>query len=190
MNTQTITIPAQGAISLSIQGRVFACISTTGDYAVRFDAGSKVSCTGGRVYGSPTGKKYSRITFYNDSANAIDTTFYAGFEAYSANFPVVSSTVVTTGKDASTYTKSHNSTSLAAGGTWTFNGVDNGKQRRQIVVANNDSSAVLQILDNANNIGGYVQPLTSWTIATNGVVKVKNPTANPVNAAVLETFYS
>jgi hypothetical protein len=138
---------------------------------------------------------WQRLTFLNDSASAITLTFYSGFEAFTAEQTVNVDTFTpsVSAQDPSTYTKA---TTVAVGATTTFNGLDTTKQRKQIIITNpgataaTANSADLTVTDNAGTAAANVPPGQSFTLVTNGVLKVTNPAGNAAVAKVLETFYS
>jgi hypothetical protein len=194
LNEQTITIPAKsgnqpGKTVQNVNGRVFVCISTTGEFKVQPSGAGKLTMSAGRKYGTPTGKRFSSLTFFNYTALTITATYYAGDIDYDSASTNVTASVSNIVKDAPTYTKAHNDISLSAGETWTFTGLDGTKQRKQISVANGDAALVLYIQDGDALTGQFVQPGQPWSQVTNGIIKVKNPNGSTMAVAVLETFY-
>jgi hypothetical protein len=197
MNGQyTVTIPAAaGGIDGVVvwpahQASVFHVVTSTAPFGFRPDNGHQLTVSDGKGMGYPGGPKWTKVTLYNSTANPITATFWLGSDAFSDNAVTSTNITVTSVQDGSTYTKATDAPALAAAAVLTFNGLDGIKIRKQIVVANNDPATALQILDNGNTRGGLVQPKTSWTLATNGVVKVKNPSGGAMDVCVVETFYS
>jgi hypothetical protein len=187
----TVTIPANKKTVLAIPGRVFFCIEASNEFKLRADNREKVSMNTGKTYGSETARAFSRLIFYNTTANDINVTFYAGFEDYqSGDVTSVGSVTVAAMKDAATYSKSFDYNAIGHGQTFSFNGLDGTKQRKQIVICNNDSTGALEILDNSNLLGAYVQPKTAFTLVTNAMIRVRNLSGAEINFAVLEIFYS
>jgi hypothetical protein len=194
--SNSITIPAAvngvpGVADFSGRGKVFACLTTTADFQISLDGGTLENVSGGTVLGDPTSRSFHRITFYNASANAIDVTFTVSNNTVNpAIVNSIGNVTVAAVKDASTYTKAFAAGKIVAGATNTFNGLDAGKQRRQIVIQNLDAAAALSIQDNNANEGFSLKAGQAVTLATNGVIKIHNATGGDINCDVMETFYS
>lgn len=80
--------------------------------------------------------------------------------------------------------------SLLAGATQVVASGYLGKNRKQIVFANDDLNQVLTVFDSTNNIMGSVQPSTSWTIESTDTMALHNPGANPVTCHIGEVYYN
>jgi hypothetical protein len=190
----TITVPARKKAVASVSGRVFYCISASAAFKVQADSRDKVTSGTGETYGSPEGRAFKRLTFYNSTANDIAVRFYAGFEDYKTNTVTNISLLNVTA--ASTYTRAHTSNTLTAGDTVEFSGLFGSDVRKQIAISNNDATAVLEVLDgdvtggHASDVGQYIQPKTTWGLETNGIIRLHNPSGSAINYAVLETFYT
>jgi len=191
----TLTIPAAiggtpGAFNYPVPGTVFRCIVAGGDFRVQPDNQVSMTMNSGRGFGAEGAEQFNRLTFFNDSAVAIQITFYAGFQSFQSDQTVASVNASVSSKDPSTYTKGTGILALDAGASDTYNGLDGAKTRKQIIVTNRDAAADLELQDNGANIGCNVKAGEKVTLVTNGVIKVKNTTGAPINYSVLETFYS
>lgn len=207
--TKTITIPAAangvaGVVVDAGTNYFFHCISATAAFRAQPDNQASSAVDAGIGFGSPpvveqyrnftgthtrTSGGWTSLVFYNDSATPIVATYYVGDTQYVGQTQsVVTSTVTTSGKDASSYTKA---TSCPANATTTFNGLDGALVRKQFAVWNNEASggANIGIADNGGTVGFYVGPQSGFTMPSNGVFKVVVP-AGAQAAKVLETFYS
>ena len=125
-SSQTITIPAAvngqaGVAEYSGTGKVFACLTTTADFQVRFDHGGSEDASGGTVLGDSTGKSFRTIIFYNAGANAIDVSFTVSNNAVNpAIVNSIGNITVAAVKDASTYTVAFPAGKVSAGQTLTL----------------------------------------------------------------------
>jgi hypothetical protein len=189
-----ITIPATGYLSWQITGRVFKCFSTTADFSVYVDNGEPQTISAGRGFGDSSSAAFERLTFRNTSGSAIAATVAISDGPITDPQATLTATVSSvSAKDPSTYTKA---TTVAVNATTTFNGLDGTKQRKQIIVTNPGSTSAsantmdVLITDNAGTAAGNVPPGQSFTLVTNGTLKVNNPAGNAAVAKVLETFYT
>ena len=194
--SQSITIPAAvngvaGVAEFNGHAKVFACLTATADFQIRLDDSGLENVTGGTVLGDPSSRGFRTITFYNTTANDIAVTFTVSNNTINpAIVNSIGSITVAAVKDAPTYTKAFQAGKINAGATVTFNGLDNGKQRRQIVIQNLDAAAALSIQDNNAREGLSLLAGQIITLATNGGIKIQNATGGDINCDVLETFYS
>lgn len=193
---QDISIPAAvggvpGVAEFVGSAKVFACLTLTAQCQASFDGKPLTTINAGTILGDPTSRPFRHIVFYNNTANAIDITFTVSNNAINpAVVNSIGAIIVSKVTDASTYTKAFAAGKVAAGATVTFNGLDGGKQRKQIVIQNNDLAASLSIQDNTGNEGFSLKAGQAVTLATNGVIKIQNQTVGDINCDVLETFYS
>lgn len=195
--SRSITIPAAvngvaGVTQYDGQGKVFACISCTADFNASFDDADQEDVSIGTVLGDPTRKLFRKITFYNSTASDIAVSFTVSSNALNpAILNSVGSITIAASKDAPTYTKSFALGYIGPNGSHLFNGLDNGKQRKQIVIQNLDPNMTLSIQDNSSNEGFSLKAGQVITLMTSGAIKVvNNYPSNNINCNVLETFYS
>jgi hypothetical protein len=170
---------------VSVTGSVFSCLTSTGQFYLSFDGGPFIPFQGGlQVDNRP--KLFTSIVLQNKTGQPLGLTFYCGTCA--VTYSPVTIQVVTT--NAATYVKG----SVVAGpGQVTFSGQDNlagvAKTRRQIIVANQATAALVVVMDaTGTNAIGVVLPQTTWTLETSGPVTVLNQTATA--AIIGETFYA
>ena len=193
--SKTITIPAAvngvaGVAEYNGRGKVFACLTTTADFQIQIGDDDLEDVSNGTVLGDPTRKPFGRIIFYNATANDIVATISVSNNTINpAVLNSVGNISVAAVKDAPTYVVC-SSNALVANNSVTFNGLNNGRQRRQIVLQNKDNSTAIAVRDNSNNEGFALQPGAAVTLMTNGIVKLYNPGPGAVTYDVLETFYS
>lgn len=194
----SITVPANGALVQAITGRELRIKDSDGPLSVQWMGRDKTPVKRGSYVSSPT--PFTRLTFFNDSASAIDLSYYAGDS-------VPQDTLDTESTPASSKIRSHGGTGNAAfvdvNGLLSLNdgqsipvlGVDSlGRRRRHIVVTNLSDSLNLTIKKD-QTAGSYriatVFPLTAWILETDADLAVWNSSgSSPISCQVLETFYT
>lgn len=190
--TRTVTVPANGKIVEFADGRFFNCISASAAGVVVYSGPvfGEVPIATGRRFGHEQAVAWRSLTFRNTTGADIDVHYYSGLQPYQSeqNVAEITTPVVTTVKDAATYTKDG---SAPANATTTFNGLDAGKTRKQIIVANDEPIAGGQTIRVKSNAGTGIPlgPQEKFTLITSGTVRVTVP-AGAQPAQVLETFYS
>jgi len=185
---RTITIPANGTYPLRVTGSILVIISATAPFDVDTDRDGRRSMATDRKMGSPGGRQFHRLIFYDTSGADNSITFYVGDQDYTPN--TVVNTGITSIRNAPTYTKGQAIATLASLGVATFSGLDGVKVRKQIIVTNLDAANSLRVLDANNNCIGVVFAASAWTVETSGQVKVYNPNGAGVDYNVGQIFYS
>jgi len=176
-NYETITIPAavgakSGTSISSSSGRVFACVQATAEFVVVPDSQSPVNMSTGRQFGNPNGQRFRRILFYNASAIPIEVTFYVGDEAFQPE-TALSASVSNTTKDAPTYLVP-TYLDLPTGQWLDIVGVNNGKQRKLIVIFNPTANLTLKVQSPAGVTCGLIPPNTALALPTNATLRIRN----------------
>lgn len=78
----TIELPANGQRTIRAAGSVFFVIDCTGAFKVEADRQGKLNMAKGRRFGSPSGRKYSKLTFIDTSGTANTIIAYHGSEEF------------------------------------------------------------------------------------------------------------
>ncbi len=180
-----VTLAANEVRQMSVSGQFFFCVAASVPFGMSIDGGGQIAVQAGLAF--PTDTEFSRLVLQDTSGSGCVLSFYAASLAVQF-FPPTTNTFT---KDAPTYTKGTALGAMAGGASTTFNGLDGGKVRKQIVVTNNDAALVVAVTDNAGVRLGTVYPQRPWTLATSGIVKVTNQNGGALTGTVDvgETFY-
>jgi hypothetical protein len=183
--SQTVVLAPYEVRPLAVSGMVFSCALATAQFLISFDGQGYIPMQQGWTMDNRP-NIFRSINLQNPTAVQITVTFYAGASAMFYSPPTTLALVT----NAPTYLKGSGIVAIGAGASQTFNGVDAGKNRKQIIVTNLDAVNALYILDAANNIVLPVFAAESKTVELSGLCKVNNPNPAPVNAVVGEVFYA
>jgi len=190
LSFKSITVPANGTLPVNVTGSYFNCKEGDAAFKMQVEDGEQFDFEAGLSFSWPPGT-FTKLTFFNETVNPITIDFYVGNVAvHDARLnTTIDRLIIVSQKDFPTYLVG-NSLALNAGDSQTFNGIDNGHQRRQIVVTNLNPAVNLTILDQFGNGVGTVFPLQAWQMPTNAPITVINQTGQPITCLVGETFYT
>jgi hypothetical protein len=77
---------------------------------------------------------------------------------------------------------------IPANGTQNIVGVNQGNQRKQIIVKNLDLNNAVGV-GKAGIVGDAIEPRDDWTLETSDTVQIINQSNAPISVAVLEVYY-
>ena len=185
LDYKSITLEANEVRPVAIGGKVFSCLTSTGQFFVSFDGGPFIPLQGGvQIDNRP--EQFTSMLFKNLTSGPITLTFYCGSSPVNY-YPV---TVNTTSTNAPTYAKGGDILNLNGGATIAFNGVDNGHNRKQIIVTNLDAAAALYLRDTSHKTLLPVLAGESKTVELSGACELYNPNGGAVSYCVGEIFYA
>jgi hypothetical protein len=147
------------------------------------DGGAFFPVESGFVIPCGVASGFTKLTFQNNSANAITIVVYAGISG-------VNYLNSGAAKDQSSYAYGNFSGALAAAAVQQVPGNHNGNQRKQIVVTNWDNNNTLSILDANGNVLGLVAPLSVWTLPTDAYLQVKATNGAIGQCVIGEIYYT
>lgn len=179
-----------GFISMEVAGKVFTCFTATGNYSVRPDSDQEIPMAAGQRFGTADGKEFSRLGFYNYTAQAIQIEAAASDDVIIPQQAVAAQINTTvTGKNAPTYPIS-TQVLLPAGGIQVFNGLNLANVRKSFSVFNDHAADPILIrgLNGAN--GHKVLAQQGYPVETGSSLTLYNPGANAITCYVMEVFYS
>jgi hypothetical protein len=183
--SKSVTLAPYQVLPMAVSGLVFSCAQASAQFQVSFDGQGFIPMQQGWTYG-PSPTPFTSLIFANNTGVQITVSFYAG--ASPLNYSPPTTLALVTG--APTYSKGGGIVAIGAGATVAFNGVDNGKTRKQFLLTNMDAAAALYIQDANANVVLPVFAGESKTVELSGMCKVNKPNGAPVNAVVGEIFYA
>lgn len=182
---RTVVLKPGETRSIAQAGAVFFCKSATAVFGLSIDGNQEIDFDAGwQLAIAPSNWKSLFLHNYSATDNCT-ITYYLG----SSTVAYASQTLTFFSKLAPT-TPLGNVITIAAGQTLTFNGVNGTQVRKQIIFANCDPGAGLDVLDGNGTQMGYVFASTSWTVECSGTIKLKNNNAGAVAIRVGEIFYT
>lgn len=188
IQAQRFTIPAGKTVEKNVFGRTFACTDATAPFEVSFNSGEFFPVKKGVEWALIGEDRYNKIAFRGGAADV-------EVECYFGNFFWHENVVVPVIKAAKTKAIPGLS-EIPASSSVVFETPPAGLSwRKSILVTNNDPSVDLEI-----DVQDPADPLTwipaaivfakqAWLLETSAGVRVRNPSAGPVNYRVLELFY-
>ena len=181
---QKFSIPAGGTNSMGAYGQTFYVLGANAPIEIKTDVTPSKPYRKGTGEEFPAELRFKRLEIKNPNAYAVTVEIWVGFGKYIDSRIEVqeNNTVITSALPAGT---------IAALTTLTLSGSPTGNQiqRKNLIVSNVDTAAVLQILDENDDICAVVFPETSITLPISGVVKVRNNTGVIIACYVSEIWY-
>ena len=193
LSFKTINVPAWTTMPLGITGATFVVKTASFPFTMNFDGGEDMPMDAGWSLTMPAGQQFGAIIVKNLTASPLTFSFYVG---------TIGATYSTPNgiKDASTFLIGSGLVQVQVGAAVLYNGFQgwNGvygstnNPRRQFVISNLDAANTIIVTDQYGNAAGIVPPMTSWTLAGNGVIGLSaSGAANAyVNCVIAQTFYS
>lgn len=190
LNYVSITLAAGASYAIHQPGRVFACDSSTADFALRFDNQAEITASSKRVFGSSTSPAFSRVTLRNTSGSSNTIVFAISFQDIKIEqqiASIIATITVAASRNAATTNSGSGITALADAATATFTNTN----RKQIIIRNRSSSAgTLQIQDGSGNIMDELAPGDpAWTVESSGTFIIK-ASGGSVSYIVGQVIYS
>lgn len=180
-----------GFISMDVSGKVFTCFTATGNFSVRPDSDQEIPMAGGQRFGTADGKEFSRLGFYNYTAQPIQIEAAASEDVIIPNQSVsaqINTTV--TGKNAPTFPWGTQVNLAAGGGFQVFNGLLAASVRKSFTVFNDHATDPI-LVRGLNAVNGHkVLAQQGYPMETGSSITLYNPGANPITCYVMEVFYS
>lgn len=174
-----VEVAAGSVMPLAVSGELFVCRESSRGFKISFNDGPAIDFEAGFSIRPPGG--FTRFTVFNKSTTAaLLFTFFAGDGNIEYNYV----------RQPRTRLKSTHLNTLAAGTSQLFSGVDTGQRRKHIIVTNFDPSITLRIRDVDDvTVASACFPQRQIIIETDADLRIVNPGATGVEAAVAELFY-
>lgn len=197
-NSGTIVIPAGETREYHCTGQLFICKEASDVFYVSFNDGAFFAMEVGLGFRLADPDEFTKLSFRNDTANALTVEFYAGVgEIRDARLNTVINRLVIVGlKDVSDTAQGYGTVAIppvcgGAGVTVSGTHPSTGKQRKQIVVQNLESIGNLYVCDAADALMAVIPPGQAWTLQSSATLKLKiDNTAGDIRYALGQTFYT
>jgi len=174
-------IPSGQTLGFPYSGNKFYIIDSTGELLVKTEFTVALPYKQGQ--GQSFEKDFQRIEFNNPGLSTVSFRCFVGFGEYrDQRFALLESQTQLVGS---------NETVINTGATLTFDGIPTGSQiqRKEIIIANLDTTSRLDILDKDDNMFTAIPFNQLLSLQTSDLVKIQNNTASNVALRVGETFY-